>query len=447
MNNRLTIQDLAGLLADHTGKDKNVTERFLREFIAIVSEGVFADKIVKIKGLGTFKIIAVEKRESIHVNTGERFLIPAHYKFSFLPDKELKELVNKPFSFFETTEIGEDVDFSDMDVSEDTEEKDTEDESVEEVMPEEQLLSPPVTESPEETEKELPVTGEDTIVEDGTSLEEETVVEPVEEIIPENSEEIIEETVAETEEKAEDNALTVEEPVAGEPTGQESTIEEILEDAAVKEVVVSEKEVTPEISVSEETAVQPEEPVSSKKIILNSRTLIISAIVLLLVGINIGLYLNREFFKKEEVELPVAEDENIAVATPSDSLNLAKQAVENDKDTIQKHSATDIVAPASGIPAKEEKAPVETSAKKEIGLVKIASGDRLTLISLKYYGHKIFWVYLYEYNKDAIKDPNNVPIGTVIRVPAPELYGINAQSRSSMEKAAALQTQILTGAL
>lgn len=446
MNNRLTIQDLAGLLADHTGKDKNVTERFLREFIAIVSEGVFADKIVKIKGLGTFKIIAVEKRESIHVNTGERFLIPAHYKFSFLPDKELKELVNKPFSFFETTEIGEDVDFSDMDVSEDTEEKETEDESVEEVMPEEQLLSPPVTESSDETEEELPVVEEEAIVENETSLEEEAITETVEETIPENKEEAADSTVA-----AAEDALIAEEPVVEEsameePIVQESAIEEILEDAAVKEEIAPE-EVIPETTVSEETAVQPEEPASSKKIILNSRTLIISAIVLLLVGINIGLYLNREFFKKEEVELSAAEDENIAVATPSDSLNLAKQAVENDKDTIQKHSATDTVAPASGIPAKEEKAPVATSAKKEIGLVKIASGDRLTLISLKYYGHKIFWVYLYEYNKDAIKDPNNVPIGTVIRVPAPELYGINAQSRSSMEKAAALQTQILTGAL
>ena len=109
MNNRLTIQDLAGLLAEYTGKDKNSSERFLREFIAVVSEGVYTDKLVKVKGLGTFKIIPVEKRESIHVNTGERFVIPEHYKFSFLPDKELRELVNKPFSFFETTELGEKV--------------------------------------------------------------------------------------------------------------------------------------------------------------------------------------------------------------------------------------------------------------------------------------------------------------------------------------------------
>ena len=141
MNNRLTIQDLAGLLAEYTGKDKNSSERFLREFIAVVSEGVYTDKLVKVKGLGTFKIITVEKRESIHVNTGERFVIPEHYKFSFLPDKELRELVNKPFSFFETTELGENVDFTDMDiVSDEPEIKETEDESVEEVIPEENRL-------------------------------------------------------------------------------------------------------------------------------------------------------------------------------------------------------------------------------------------------------------------------------------------------------------------
>ena len=96
MNNRLNIQDLAGLLSERTGKDRGEVERFLRDFISVVSEGVYTDKIVKVKGLGTFKIISVEKRESIHVNTGERFLIPEHYKFSFLPDKDLREQVNKP---------------------------------------------------------------------------------------------------------------------------------------------------------------------------------------------------------------------------------------------------------------------------------------------------------------------------------------------------------------
>ena len=62
-------------------------------------------------------------------------------------------------------------------------------------------------------------------------------------------------------------------------------------------------------------------------------------------------------------------------------------------------------------------------------------------------GVKIFWVYLYEYNKSVIKDPNNVPVGTEIQVPAPELYGIDKHSRASVEKAAARQTEILSGKL
>ncbi|MBR2498017.1 MAG: HU family DNA-binding protein, partial [Parabacteroides sp.] len=148
MNNRLTIQDLAGLLAEYTRKDKQYCERFLREFITVISEGVFTDKLVKVKGLGTFKIILVEKRESIHVNTGERFLIPAHYKFSFLPDKELREQVNKPFSFFETTELQEDIDFTDLDVIPgEPEDNDKEAESVEEVLLENKSLQKSVEES------------------------------------------------------------------------------------------------------------------------------------------------------------------------------------------------------------------------------------------------------------------------------------------------------------
>ena len=75
MNSRLTIQDLAGLLAERTGKDRNSAEQFLREFIAIVSQGVFTDKVAKIKGLGSFKIVLVEK-------TGE---YPCEYRRAF-PD-------------------------------------------------------------------------------------------------------------------------------------------------------------------------------------------------------------------------------------------------------------------------------------------------------------------------------------------------------------------------
>jgi nucleoid-associated protein YgaU len=77
--------------------------------------------------------------------------------------------------------------------------------------------------------------------------------------------------------------------------------------------------------------------------------------------------------------------------------------------------------------------------------VKIEPGSRLTLISLEYYGSKIFWVYLYEFNKSEIKDPNNIPVGTEIQVPAPEVYGIDKNSRASVDKAALRQAEILNG--
>ena len=79
MNNRLNTQELAELISQYTSKDKKEVEAFLREFVALVVDGVCRDQVVKVTGVGTFKIIQVEKRESIHVNTGERFLIPAHY--------------------------------------------------------------------------------------------------------------------------------------------------------------------------------------------------------------------------------------------------------------------------------------------------------------------------------------------------------------------------------
>ena len=121
MNNRLSITDLASLLATATSKNKQDTELFLRTLIVLVTRKLFEDKIVKVKGIGTFKLVQVEARESVRVQTGERFVIPAHYKFTFVPDKEIKDRVNKPFSFFEVTELNKQVDFPDLQETEEDE--------------------------------------------------------------------------------------------------------------------------------------------------------------------------------------------------------------------------------------------------------------------------------------------------------------------------------------
>lgn len=331
MNNRLTIQDVAALIAGRTGKDKNSSERFLKEFIAVVSEGVYTEGSVKVKGLGTFKIIPVEKRESIHVNTGERFVIPAHYKFSFLPDKDLREQVNKPFSFFETTELKENVDFSDVEVLPDESEiKEAEDESVEEVLP-------------------------------------------------------------------------------------------------------------------DESPVKETSPISEKKSFRSMQGILFSmfAVFLFAIGILLFQHMNRVRpggrkkavpIEKRDSSLTLARDPQTEVQVDgglNDTVRAGEEMAVTEKTDADRTDMPDSIP--------------EATPPKVVARVRIEPGSRLTLIALKHYGHKLFWVYLYDYNKAVIKDPNNVPIGTVIEVPAPEIYGIDSHDRTALEKAAALQTEILTG--
>lgn len=97
------MQDLASALAGRYGMDAKSASMFVRTVFEIVEEYISKDKLVKIKGLGTFKLVSVSDRESVNVNTGERILIAGHSKLSFTPDTVLKDAVNRPFSDFETT--------------------------------------------------------------------------------------------------------------------------------------------------------------------------------------------------------------------------------------------------------------------------------------------------------------------------------------------------------
>ena len=115
------------LIADAVAKKHKITvkeaEKFVSAIFDVVNEGLKTDKLVKVKGLGTFKVQAVKPRESVNVNTGERVLIEGHEKVSFTPDTTMKELVNKPFAQFETVVLNEGVDFADIESKSDDEEK------------------------------------------------------------------------------------------------------------------------------------------------------------------------------------------------------------------------------------------------------------------------------------------------------------------------------------
>lgn len=114
MMGKMTIQEIAAVLVEKNGIEKQEANRFASAMFALIQERLESDQHVKVKGLGTFKIVDVEARESVSVNTGERFTISGHSKVTFTPDATMKELVNKPFSQFETVVLNEGVEFDDV---------------------------------------------------------------------------------------------------------------------------------------------------------------------------------------------------------------------------------------------------------------------------------------------------------------------------------------------
>ena len=369
MNNRLSIQDLALILSEQTGKSTEEALRFLQEFIAVVSEGVYNDKLVKVKGLGTFKIIRVEERASVSVNSGERFVIPSHYKFTFTPDKELKELVNKPFSLFDTVELNEEVDFSDVDVSAETSgAEEAADDSSEEILPDgipEQAIEAPQTPEPE--------------------------------VKPEPA--VEEEAAPQEEAKAE--------PKPAEPVSSVSGYKEYR---------------------------RKRRRSASRKLLFPIACLF----VVIVLGIVYIVCLSGRTTVNKNWEPPMAEVGN---PTPEAGMNpVPADSTGVTPPDSASLAADSVVAEPSVV---EENQPEETPKSDILALVTIKAGDRLASFAKQYYGHKFFWVYIYQYNQDIISDPNNIPIGTELRIPDPGLYGIDATDRSSIDKAAALQSQIL----
>lgn len=110
---KISLIELAAVLSKRYGVNKKDATGFVTEMFDIIQQSLEQEKLVKIKGLGTFKIIDVDDRESVNVNTGERVLIEGHPKITFAPDALMKELVNKPFSQFETVVLNDGVDFED----------------------------------------------------------------------------------------------------------------------------------------------------------------------------------------------------------------------------------------------------------------------------------------------------------------------------------------------
>ena len=369
MNEKISFPDLVGLLSSKMNITKKEAETFLKEFFTVSTEVITSGEELRINGLGLFKPIWVEARGSINIQTGEPVEIPGHYKLSFIPDKVLREAVNAPFSSFSVEVLNDHVPIEDMTAvpSQDIDENNDicNTENVE------------LQDSKEIREKE----------------EEDEPIEPAHEYIQEDKsvdEESSESTVSSQEiEKFQEEIIQPE---------SETKVEEKEEDCYEDYLRKS----------------------ASRKSFWWGVLSAFGIIIICLAGgiffmgndspyvVKIGEYTLS--LGKQSIDSRPMNNNPESVVLPENKDTLS----EMEKDSVLKDS----VISASPLAAPEVKPVIET----------IRSGVFLTTLARKYFGHKAFWVYIYEENKDVIKNPNQVPIGTRLTIPSASKYDIDANN-------------------
>lgn len=409
MQKKRLLQDLVeGLAVDGNLKKKDA-EDFVRHFFKVVEEGLLTDRSVKVNGLGTFKLIDVEARSSVDVNTGQAFLIKEHLKVSFVPDTELKDMVNKPFAAYEPMPTP----------------TPTASEAMKETQPDHQELdekpirpqATPLDETPlgsTAAQAKVPELDDpfDNVLADGERQP--TIQEMLEALEQERQE-----TPGGDNHKRRRSLWTIILITLGLfflagliywsiDSNQKARQERALKEQLMKQLVVDVEPLTAE----------PSQAALDSLAMLSGQ-----------VGAAV---------KQVEKPTPV-----VKPTPPKPAVTTAKPTV-----TPTKTTAT-TTKPSTTTASKPTAAPVATKTASTAKTtttptqVTVQAGDRLTQLAEKHYGHKVFWVYIYLENKDKIPDPNNVAAGTTLVLPKAHPTLMDPGNPEAIKRAEGVQQRIL----
>lgn len=393
MNRKVTLPELVEALTLVTNTTKRVSETFLREFFALISEQLISGESVKIKGLGVFKVVNVDARKSVDINTGEDIIIAAHNKVSFTADKELAEAVNLPFASFETVMLSDDIPAEQMKIIE-------EDSEVESVV--DSVVTPVIEVAEPELEVEV----------DSPEIPE---VAEVAEVVEENTsvESDAKDVVAEPKEQE-----LVDEPLVDVEVEDEV---EVLEEESDDD---SDDEVVEPINYSESMVRVVEEDVNNDYLMdvkVNRRKFasgymwgFISAVV-----VAAAVFFTVNFDTTSAPKYVDGIDVNVVAG------NISANEVLDMVDSVYNVVNLEIEKPVAPLPVVAEVAKYDTITKTRF----------MATMAREYYGNMNFWVYIYEENRAKIKNPNVIAPGTVLVIPAAEKYGINANDPESVRVA------------
>ncbi len=399
MNNKITFVEIAEQIAESTSTSKRVCELFLRELVATITQALIDGEDVKIKGVGTFKVTRTKTRKSVSISTGDAIEIDGHNKLSFTPDKSLAEAVNQPFAQFETVFLDD-------------------------AMTDEKLA---------EIDKEYP-----SLFDEGGL---DVTAQPVKVETSDGTEST--EATGATDGKESTDVMDVTESTGATETTGATDGTESTDVTGPTELESKDDTVVPTV-VSE-----PSEPVRDEPV---SRPMLV------------GIPIDGPTQPKPEPE-PVEEtneDEYFYRPAPRNAYTptpeqLAAHSRKLDKRWLglvvgvligcllmwlvmrgceKTGSEPQTVVPADTV-AQVEEEPVVTET--------ITDQNVLSTMAARHYGSQWFWVYIYEENKDKIKNPDNVPLGTVVVIPPADKYGIDAKDPKSLKKAQLRSWEILKG--
>ncbi len=366
MENKISLQDLAQGLARHKRMTKREAEAFVRRFFDLIGEYVVADGVVKIKGFGVFKITTVDSRESVNVNTGERFVIDPHARVSFTPSASLRDAVNKPFADFETVVLSDKTKTEDMDYPQepDDEPDEAEPERYEEMT------------SGKKRKKAVTLRYE-----------------------PEEEDELDEEEDMEEEEEAEEPVKekpSTKKSAAGTNAIDEQSVQKAVSDALDKELA------------------------KRRSVIISwggLAAIALLALLLVMCGFFVGYKYGGKVWTSDDVpQQEQWEGEEIELDRPyvpvqqavAEMDTLATEPQEEEQQSVQQ----EVARLAELCPQVEggEYLIIGTREERKIGV-----GDNLVTLAIAVYGDKDFAKYIAVYNN--IANPNVLPLGKTIKLP------------------------------
>lgn len=419
MNEKLTLQYLIEALTKRHQMDPKDADAFVKAFFELIRRALERDKYIKVKGLGTFKRVETDSRGSDEEESEERTGTQGRSRITFTPDVAMRDSINKPFAYFETVILNEHTHFEDMD----EEEERLSDESIEQTSPDDASLTEPETPVSEENHEENHLS-------DVQGTEEEKL------------------PVVDKEESQNADIPQIESSVEADDASQSETHEEPVSQEAEK------KEVVPEVVPATEHGSQSlsEIPLDSsdKKIQKEERSKLPWCMyaTILLVGVLIGggiiwaLLSGRRYIPEALLRELISEKKvNNAILLPKstekketlDTL-AAMETVQADSVGRQKPVHVTLPTVSSAAPVVKAPAPVKDEKPQAVKRETLAdtmeytitgtmdtytlqNGESLVKVALKYYGNKKLWPYIVRHNRKVIKNPDNVPVGTVLQIP------------------------------